>query len=401
MPRHLPLVEFAAMMGVMLATVAFSIDSMLPAMTGIAAELTPDQPNQAQLIITSFLLGLGLGTLFTGPLSDRFGRKPVIVIGALVYGIGAVLAWWSATLEGVLLARVLQGLGAAGPRVAALAIVRDLYSGRRMAQVMSFAMIVFALVPAAAPLIGSWIIWGFGWRGIFVAFLIFMGFAVGWLGLRQAETLAPADSRAFSPVSIMEGTVEILKNRQVMLVVAILSLVFAVLYVTLSTAQQIFEFTYGRADSFPYWFGAVAILSGMGNLLNARIVMRLGMRRVVAMTLAGQIGCSAIVALIVGGGMLTGDAMFYVFVAWLVSLFLVASLCIGNLNALGMEPLGHLAGLGASVIGSISTIAAVAIAIPIGLAFDGTPFPVAIGILGCCALALWLMRGLERVEVSA
>lgn len=400
MPKSRPalsLPEFVALIGVIFATVAFSIDAMLPAMAEIADELTPAAPNRAQLIIASFVLGLGLGTLFAGPLADRFGRKPVIVAGASVYILGALLAWSASTLELLLLARVLQGLGAAGPRIAAMAIVRDLYSGRQMAKVISFAMMVFSLVPAIAPLVGAGIIWLAGWRAIFLAFVLFSLVSVSWLTLRQPETLVSANRRPLGLGSLSRSTMEILRNRQVMLTVLILSLIFGVLFATIATTQPVFDRTFGAADSFPYWFGLVALISASGSFLNARVVERLGMRQVVKLTLIGQIGCSAGFALL---ALLApaGAAYFYLYVLWLLSIFLMAMLTIGNLNALGMEPLGHLAGLGASVIGAVSTVGAVLIAVPVGLAFDGTPTPIAFGILTSCLVSLWLLRYLQPYD---
>jgi DHA1 family bicyclomycin/chloramphenicol resistance-like MFS transporter len=182
-------------MGTIFATVAFSIDAMLPALPEIAAELTPEDANRAQLILTSFVLGMGIGTLVAGPLSDALGRKRVILMGAALYLLGAGLALIAPSLEMILLARVIQGIGAAGPRVVSLAMIRDLYSGRAMAQIVSYAMLIFTLFPAVAPLIGAAIIAGFGWRAIFVAFLIFSLVSVGWLTLRQPETLAPEARR--------------------------------------------------------------------------------------------------------------------------------------------------------------------------------------------------------------
>lgn len=193
--------EFVAMMAMLVATVAYTIDAMLPALPAIGTELSPDAPNQAQLVIGSFVLGLGVGTFFVGALSDAYGRKRVIIWGAGVYCAGAVLALLAPTLETLLAARVLQGLGAAAARVVAMAIIRDLYKGREMARLMSFIMLVFTLVPAIAPMAGAGIIALYEWRGIFVSFLVFSGISVLWMATRLAEPL-PHDRRvAFRPQS--------------------------------------------------------------------------------------------------------------------------------------------------------------------------------------------------------
>ena len=172
LPR-LPLPEFIALIAMLFATIAFSIDAMLPALPEIAQELTPADPNKAQLIVTSFVLGMGLGTLFAGPLSDSFGRRNVILAGAVLYCAASAVAMIAPSLETVLAARVVQGLGAAGPRVVSLALVRDLYKGREMARIMSFAMMIFMVAPAAAPLLGQQIISLAGWHAIFIAFILF------------------------------------------------------------------------------------------------------------------------------------------------------------------------------------------------------------------------------------
>ncbi len=209
--------EFIAMIGTLFATIAFSIDSMLPALPSIAAELSPDSPNLAQLIITSFVLGMGIGTFVVGPLSDAFGRRPVIFAGAALYMLGSLWSYLAASLEGVLAARVLAGIGLAAPRIVTMAVVRDLYSGRVMARIFSFAMTVFTVFPAVAPLIGAAIIAGFGWRAIFASFVIFCFLSVGWLALRQAETLPPENRRQLRWPMIRAGVAEALSWRQMRL----------------------------------------------------------------------------------------------------------------------------------------------------------------------------------------
>ena len=174
--------------------------------------------------------------------------------------------------------------------------------------------------------------------------------------------------------------------------IAALSLVFAILFIAISTTQQVFDQSFGRAAEFPYWFGAIALISGAASLLNARIVVQLGMRPVVAAALLAEVVLSAVMTIAITSGVLNDAIYFPAYLLWLLSVFFVAGLTIGNLNALGMEPLGHMAGLGASIIGSASTVAAVAIAIPIGFAFDGTPLPLAIGVLICSALGLFFTR---------
>jgi len=393
--------EFIALTGILFATIAFSIDSMLPAMSLIVAELTPDTPNRAQLIITSFVFGMGVGTLFTGPLSDTFGRKRVILGGAIIYVAGAILAYFANSLELVLAARLLQGLGAAGPRVAALAIVRDLYSGRDMARIMSFAMIVFTLIPAIAPLAGAGIIHLIGWRGIFLAFIVFALASNLWLGLRQPETLPPEKRRPFNATAIFSGVIEVFAIPRVVKVILVLSLTFAMLFAMISTIQQVFDQSFDRADEFPYWFGGVALVSGLASVLNAKIVVRLGMRRVIILTLISQIGFSGALVLGIVTGAFGALLLFPAYLVWMISVFFVAGLTIGNLNALGMEPLGHMAGLGTSIIGAVSTVLAVVIAIPIGMAFDGTPLPLAIGVLACSAIAWAITRMIEDVAETA
>lgn len=393
--RALGQTEFVALMAMLMACVAFSMDSMLPALPAIAAELTPADPNRAQLILTSFVLGMGVGTLFSGPLSDAYGRRPVLFWGAVLYVICCLVAWAAPTLETVLAARFFMGLGVAGPRIATLAMVRDTYGGREMARIMSFIMIVFTLVPALAPAMGAVLIAGVGWRGLFLAFILFVGTATVWLFARQPETLDPADRRPVELRSLRVAALEVLRHPTSRLSIAVQTLCYAMLFGVLSCTQQVFDQTFGYGASFPLWFGGIAVVASTGSMLNAKLVMRLGMRALVKGMLTVQIGLTALMIAVdlasPGQGLL-----FPVYVIWTTSLFFQAGLTIGNLNALAMEPMGHIAGMAASVISAVATTGAVVIAIPIGLAFDGTPLPLAIGILVCSVGALALTARIRR-----
>jgi len=393
--RRLGTGEFIAMIGTMFATIAFSIDAMLPALPDIAAELTPDRATLAQLILTSFVLGMGVGTLFAGPLSDRFGRKTVIMAGAALYIVGAAAAYMAPTLEWMLAARLLQGLGAAGPRVVALALVRDLYNGREMARIVSFAMLIFTIFPAIAPLIGVAIIAGFGWRTIFLAFILFSVVSVGWLVIRQPETLPPPLRRSLSPGPLWADTKEALRHPQMRLSIMVQTLIFGALFGVISSVQQVFDLTYGMADSFPFWFAAIAICSAPAAPLNGFLVTRLGMRPLIRRALVVQVAMSALALVALGSGAF-GSAEVWAYFLWTVTVFAMLGFTIGNLNALALEPMGHIAGLAASLMGSLATIGGAALGAVVGQLYNGTALPLVIAVGSLSALAALIMRQMPR-----
>ncbi len=392
--------EFIALMAMLIATVAFSIDAMLPALPAIAAELSPDAPNRAQLIVTSFVLGMGAGTLITGPLSDALGRKPVIMGFACIYIAGAALATVSEGLNAMLASRVLMGIGAAGPRVVALALVRDMYSGAAMARIMSFVMMTFTLAPAVAPSLGALVLTVANWHAIFWMLAAFSALSATWLAIRQPETLPRPLRRPFRTKSLIEGSKTVLGNPLVRRAIAVQTLLFGGFLGTISSIQPIFDRTFGRADSFPLWFAAIALGAAMSSALNAAIVERVGMLRVVTLAIGIEIGLTALYAasLLLS---LPDPAAFGIFVAWLVTMFSLLGLTIGNINAVAMEPVGHVAGLAASIIGAVSTVLAVAIAAPLGLAFDGTTRPLAIGVLALLIASLAMTRTVSRIRPAA
>lgn len=382
--------EFIALLALLFATIALSIDAMLPALPQIAAALSPQDPNKAQLVITSFVLGMGLGTLFAGPLSDAFGRKATIQAGFALYILAAAACWAAPSLETLLIARVVQGIGAAAPRTVSIAMVRDMFKGREMAQIMSFAMMIFTLVPAVAPLMGQGVIALAGWQAIFVAYIAFALLVSGWLGLRQPETLPRASRRPLALRPLLRACAEVMSLRVVLISIATQALTLGMLFATLSSMEGIFSERFDRAASFPIWFGVIAVASMSGSILNARLVMTWGMRRMVQVTYAVLLAVTLGYLGLVVTDALPEPAAFALHILWSVVLFAVMGLTLGNLSAMAMEPLGHIAGMAASVTSAIATVASVILAVPLGLMFDGTAVPLLSGvaIYGALALAL-------------
>lgn len=391
-PKPISQFEFVAIMAMLFATIAISIDAMLPALPDIAATLTPDAPNAAQLVVTSFVLGMGLGTLFAGPLSDAFGRKRIIMLGSALYALAALACYFAPTLELLLAARIVQGIGAAAPRTVSIAMIRDLYSGRGMARIMSFVMMVFTVIPAVAPLMGQGIIALADWHAIFLAYIAFSAIIMLWMGLRQPETLAVEARRPLQMATLWAATKELGRHRVIVISTLVQALTLGALFATLSSMSGIFEQRFDRAETFPLWFAFIAVGSMSGSLLNSRIVMSLGMRRVITGTLAAQLCLTVLCLLAIATGLMPEALAFPAHLLWSIGLFAMMGLTMGNLNALAMEPVGHIAGLAASVISSLATVGSVLLAIPVGLAFDGTVIPLLTGVALLVASGLALMR---------
>jgi MFS transporter, DHA1 family, multidrug resistance protein len=377
--RTLPFFEFILLIAIMFAMIAFGSDAMLPAFPQIAADLGVSDVNRAQLVITIFILGTGLGQLFTGPLSDAVGRKPVILGGLLVYMAACVMAIYAQSLETLLIARFIQGIGVSAPRTVTIAMVRDLYAGRRMARVMSLAMTLFVLVPAVAPLVGQSIADSLGWRSIFGAFILFAILGFMWLGLRQPETLPPEKRRALKLGAILAAVVEVFSSRIVITYALVLAFGYGALFGYLSSAQQIFVDVFDAGVNFPLYFAVIALISGGAGFLNAFLVIRFGMRPIATFAFGAILVITSGLALTVAFTNISNDVLFPIFLIWSVLSFFVPGLTFGNLTALTMEPMGHIAGIASAIIGAASTFLGVLIAIPIGLAFNGTILPLLIG----------------------
>lgn len=374
--------EFVAIMAMMVATVAISIDGILPALTLIADELTPDAPNRAQLVQSVFIVGMAIGTFVMGPLSDSFGRKRVIYYGAALYITCALICALTQSFEVLLFARMMQGIGASAPRVVSQALVRDYYQGREMARISSLIMIVFSIVPAIAPLLGSFVMLAFQWQAIFGMFIVFVALSTVWMGLRVDETVGPDNRMAFRLRPINSAIKEVLTHP--MIVIAIFGLIFAycVLFVAIFLVQPVFEQVFDRGESFPYWFALVAVLSASASYVNARLVRRLGMRKLIDAAFRTQTILSSMMLVLWMLGALQGTIGFAIFMLWVFSLFFMAGMTIGNLTALAMEPVGHIAGTAASVIIALATIGSVVFAGIVGQFYDGTLLVMIFGVAG-------------------
>ncbi len=396
-PEAISRLELIALIAMLMATVAFSVDAMLPALPDIAADVAGGDVTRVALVVAVFMAGMGLGTLVAGPLSDAHGRHPVALGGAAIYIPSALMGALANSLEILLIARFLQGIGASGPRIVAMAIVRDLFSGRQMAQTISFVMTIFTVVPVLAPTMGAVIAGAFGWRAIFVCFAVFSILSILWLRLRQPETLPPEARRPFRIAALKSGLRDVLGSVLVRRAILAQSLVYAVLFICLMSSQPVIDAAFGRGASFHYWFGGVALVSSAASFLNAAIVVRLGMVRVIRSSLlvTAVYAVTYLVSLLTLGT--DGALPFALFLILLVAGFSLAGLCIGNLNALAMQPLGHVAGLAASTISAISTSLGALLAAPTTLLFDGTPLPATLGIIAATVAAMALSRGLTDV----
>ncbi|MHA6267853.1 multidrug effflux MFS transporter [uncultured Aliiroseovarius sp.] len=390
--QPLRLGEYVLLVAALFSMVAFSIDSILPALPEIASTLVPENVNRAQLLISAFVIGAGAGQLFFGPLSDALGRRFSLSMGMLLYMLAAFAALWAQTLETLLFWRFIQGLGAAGPRACGMAMTRDLYQGREMARVNSMAFGFFVFVPAVAPMIGQGIVLAFGWRQMFTAYILLALVILIWFLLRQPETLPPERRRALSLRPILAAFKVVLSTRVTLIYMGVITLAFGQLMSFISSAQQIYVDVLGVGTRFPLYFALVTVFSAAAGFLNAKLVMRLGMRRLAVTGFAVQTVLAAVTLLAWWVFAPQGAWALWLFCGWATTLFFLNGLSFGNLNALAIQPLGHVAGTASAVIGAVPTIAAIAIAAPVGLAFNDTPFPLLIGVTICSALAVALMQ---------
>jgi MFS transporter, DHA1 family, multidrug resistance protein len=382
--------EFIALMAVMTSIIAFSIDAMLPALPQIAADLGVADVNDRQLVVIVLFIGLALAQIAYGPISDTMGRKPAAYIGFTIFIIGSLMCIFAGTFEVMLIGRFLQGVGAAGPRIVSLALVRDLYSGRAMAKIMSMVMGIFIIVPVIAPSVGQVLLLVGEWRLIFVVLLVEGIIGLAWFAWRQPETL-PADRRApFSLRRILRAFAEAFSHPVTLGYTVAAGLVFGAFVGYLASTQQVLGELYGLGAQFPIYFGANALAFGAASMLNARLVMKLGMRRLAGSGLAATSALSLMFFIVTL--LLDGHPPLWALMGYLLLTFFFVGVLFGNFNALAMEPMGHIAGVAAAVIGSLATIISSVLGWALGQAYDGTVRPMIAGFA-----VLTILAGLSMI----
>ncbi len=386
--------EFVTLMALLTSLPALSIDSMLPAMQQIGTDFKVISPAEIQLVVAAQFFGFGFGQLILGPLSDVFGRKPPIYAGLGIFILGSIMSGAALNYDVFILGRFLQGFGGAAPRIIALALIRDQFSGNAMAQITSLVMTIFILVPALAPTLGQGVLLFSGWRAIF--FVLFLVGVITWIwfGLRQPETLAKKARKRLTIRQFASGVYETFSQKTTVSCMIVSGLVFGIFIGYLGAVQEIFAKLFNKGDQFPLYFGILALSIGSASFFNSRLVMALGMRRLILIALLWMSVLSNLFVLYLTQFQ-QGIPPFWLFMAYMMLNFFSVGFLFGNLNALAMVPLGHIAGLGSAILGFVQSTISVIIGISLGRFFhDGiVPLVVSFSTVGLICIFIFFLTG--------
>ena len=379
-------IEFIGLMAMLMALNALAIDIMLPGLQQIGAALGVENENHRQYVVSAYLFGFGLAQLAYGPISDRFGRRKPMLFGLAVYVISSLAVVAVPSFAGLLVLRVIQGIGSAAMRVITISIVRDIYGGRAMAEVMSLIMMVFMIVPVIAPGTGQIILLFGDWHLIFVFMAVVALAVAAWMYFRLPETLHEEDIRPFTVASVLGGFRIVLTNRVALCYTIASMFIFGALFGFINSAQQIYVGIYGLGVWFSAAFAAVAVFMAFSSFVNARLVGRFGMRGLSHASLLGFVAVTGVWLLL---QILGPQPMpFAVFLAFFALAMFQFGWIGSNFNSLAMEPLGHVAGTASSVLGFMGTIGGGLIGALIGQAFDGTALPMVAGFFAVSLVGL-------------
>ena len=392
--------EFVALMASLMSIVALSIDAMLPALPQIGSDLGVTDANDQQLLITMIFLGIGFGQLVFGPLSDSVGRKPVVYFGFGLFVASSIVCVVTKNFEVLIVARVFQGIGLSSPRTMAIAMTRDTYSGDFMAKIISIIVMFFILVPIVAPTYGQFLMNTFNWQAIFNVNLIIGTLIVLWFYLRQPETLVKAKRVKFRPRIFITGTKEFMRHKDAVAFTLMSGFITGSFLVYLSTSQQIFQVQYDLGEWFPYIFASTAFSVGFATFANSQLVMRFGSFNIAYYATIGYAAISILYVLLFYSG---NNPSIGILITFFLLQFFCVGFLFGNLRSLAMEPLGHIAGIGAAINGFASTVLAVPIANFIGSFVETSVLPLFIGfsIFGVLSLITILaLKGYQKRELG-
>lgn len=381
--------EYVALMALLTALTALTIDTILPALPMIANDLDVVGENHVQYVISFLFAGLTLGQLVYGPISDSLGRKKTIYIGLAVFVAGSFISLFATNFTLMLIGRVMQGFGAASPRIVSIAMTRDLYEGRNMARVTSYIMGVFILVPVLAPALGQLILMVTYWRAIFALFVLCALGALVWIYTRLPESLPVEHRRRFGFAPIWTGARDVMRNKTTMGYTVCAGLVFGALIGYVSSAQQIFQDHYNVGEWFPLYFAISALSIGAASFFNSAIVIRFGMRRICHYALMGIMTTSSLFLLVSMAQ--DYNAPLWEFMIFAPVTFFCIGLLFGNFNAIAMEPMGHMAGIASALIGFYSSVISLVIGTVIGQSYNGTLIPILTGFL-CLSVSAFLIQ---------
>ncbi len=384
--------EFIALMASLMSIVALAVDAILPALDTIGVTLGTRQVADNQLLITMIFLGLGIGPLIFGPVSDSTGRKPVVYMGFLIFAIASFICIFAESILIMVLGRILQGIGLSAPRTIAIAMIRDMYSGDYMARIMSFVTVVFILVPIVAPALGKSVLDHYDWEAIFYIQLFISVMVSIWFWKRQAETLEVAKRIKFQRSIFSDGLKEMIKYKKTIGYTLISGFIVGSFMVYLSTSQQVFEEQYQLKEEFPYIFGLLAFSIGSAIFLNGTLVLKFGMEKLITTSLLAFFGISLLYILLFYN---TPNPSIYILLLFFGMQFFAVGFLFGNLRAMAMQPIGHIAGIGAAITGFVSTIMAVPISTFIGRFVETSTLPLFIGFLVCAILSLVILAYLK------
>ena len=389
--------EFVVLIAALMASNALAIDAMLPALPAIGEALGIVDDNRRQLVITFYLLGFGLSQIFYGPLADRFGRKRLLIGCMLFYALFGALSGIAGSMDLLLAARFMQGVAAGGTRVLVVAITRDRFKGSAMAQIMSLVMIVFMIVPVAAPAFGQAVLALGSWRHIFIM-LAGYGLALAlWGGIRMPETLDPADRLSLAPGPIASAIRQTFTIRESIGNTLASTLAFGGLFAFIGSIQQIVFDVFERPELIGLVFACIAGPMALSSYANSRLVMRRGARALLLGALAALTLISVVHLMIV----LLWSESLWQFVALQALTLACFGLVGANAGSLAMERVGHIAGTASAIQGLVTTSGGALIGLVIGQAFDGTTVPLVAGFAVCGGLALVVARWANPADKAA